>query len=367
MQHCVERESQAADSKRQRECREADYLTSPLLMKSTLKSGASHPSGRETTARWDGAEAGLTAWCDVMNMILALHNILSAFLCISLHSYCSSPSLPVDFLPAFQATGKVMPTVCACEDSYHRQVQEGGGTWRQREQYAPPCSSPFATGALHVPLWVSLPLASTPFLSLHPSLSVCARARLSVANIPVRVAHALRRLMEDRGPPSAWTRLVARVWEIYSILNFVATLAKEQKYWTYLCQTHWGQNFRDSRQTSKSVWVAAGRYLPVGSTCVADYSSVKNTPSGPSHIKTIPQQSTAANKNSIFMLCWGELDEKEKSSGPRAVLCLNHHLNRTRRIDFCCSSPAVVLNWKFGTTVLSDWLQTVKLSVLSGM
>lgn len=47
------------------------------------------------------ADAGLTAWCDVMNMILALHNILSAFLCISLHSYCSSPSLPVDFLPAF--------------------------------------------------------------------------------------------------------------------------------------------------------------------------------------------------------------------------------------------------------------------------
>lgn len=141
----------------------------------------------------------------------------------------------------------------------------GGGAWRQREQYAPPCSSPFATGALHVPLWVSLsreshlPLASTPFLSFHPSLSVCACFSLS-RKYSRKSSTCPEAPYGGSRPPSAWTRLVAQVWEIYSILNFVATLAKEQKYpLTYLCQTHWGQNFRDSRQTSKSVWVTAGQ------------------------------------------------------------------------------------------------------------
>lgn len=169
-----------------KECREADYLTSPLLMKSTLKSGASHPPGSETTVLWDGADAGLTAWCDVMNMILALHNILSAFLCISLHSYCSSPSLPVDFLPAFQATGKVMPTVCACEDSYHRQVQGGSveTTWTictsvflSLCHWRSPCSS--------LSFSLSSAIALLHLLLFFPSIhhSPCVRASLSLSQI----------------------------------------------------------------------------------------------------------------------------------------------------------------------------------------
>lgn len=99
-----------------------------------------------------------------------------------------------------------MATVCACEDSYHRQVQGAGGRGDN-------------VNNMHLRVPLPLPLALSMFLFeflsreraislLHPLLffpsihhSPCVRASLSLANIPVRVAHALRRLMEDRGPP----------------------------------------------------------------------------------------------------------------------------------------------------------------------
>lgn len=141
-----------------------------------------------------------------------------------------------------------MATVCACENSYHRQVQGAGGRGDNVNNMH-----------LRVPLPLPLPLASTPFLSFHPSPSVCACFSLS-RKYSRKSSTCPEAPYGGSRPPSAWTRLVAQVWEIYSILNFVATLAKEQKYpLTYLCQTHWGQNFRDSRQTSKSVWVTAGQ------------------------------------------------------------------------------------------------------------
>lgn len=99
-----------------------------------------------------------------------------------------------------------MATVCACEDSYHRQVQGAGGRGDNvnNMHLRVPLPLPLALSMFlfeFLSLERHLPLASTPFLSFHPSLSVCACFSLSLANIPVRVAHALRRLMEDRGPP----------------------------------------------------------------------------------------------------------------------------------------------------------------------
>lgn len=157
-----------------------------------------------------------------------------------------------------------MATVCACEDSYHRQVQGAGGRGDNvnNMHLRVPLPLPLALSMFlfeFLSLECHLPLASTPFLSFHPSLSVCACFSLS-RKYSRKSSTCPEAPYGGSRPPSAWTRLVAQVWEIYSILNFVATLAKEQKYpLTYLCQTHWGQNFRDSRQTSKSVWVTAGQ------------------------------------------------------------------------------------------------------------